>query len=323
MARDALSSRGGRQGARRRLRDAAGPRLLRSTTSSSASIRVPTPEIGSFIEDEERYLGFLLRPFAMRFAIPDLATSFVFRDRALFRTRWNRKSASTPLTIIHAFAHTRCVVEDVVERSAELAGRIKNGEIRELLEVEVGFLRRNRQRQAGFHLARRSRRRPRLCRSRSSGGRTRSSPNFIWFANFQGGPGRKRQGRRRQGRRIRRRRRRAELYVHRRPHHGAVRGPDHGDWIHLERPRRLCSDRTRHRHLQRHDTANGLAISRGQSIHYNALAYQGTAIAWASRLQSRQLGRNRQSQLRNSWHVCRVRDQRDSTPIQRSLSKTS
>ncbi len=72
--------------------------------------------------DEERYLGFLL------------ARSREVRkpkegDIALFRIgrcygHGGIVSAASPLTIIHAFASARCVVEDVIERNAELSSRL-------------------------------------------------------------------------------------------------------------------------------------------------------------------------------------------------------
>jgi len=73
--------------------------------------------------NEERYLGFLLaRSHEVRMAKEG--------DIALFRIgrcygHGGIVSRAEPLTIVHAFANARCVVEDVIESNAELSARFK------------------------------------------------------------------------------------------------------------------------------------------------------------------------------------------------------
>jgi NlpC/P60 family putative phage cell wall peptidase len=72
---------------------------------------------------EERYLGFLL---AHSHEVRALREG----DIVLFRIgrcygHGGIVTGTKPLTVIHAFATTRCVVEDVIARSAELSERLK------------------------------------------------------------------------------------------------------------------------------------------------------------------------------------------------------
>jgi cell wall-associated NlpC family hydrolase len=72
---------------------------------------------------EERYLGFLFdRAHEVR--EPGLGDTVVFKIGRCF-AHAGIVSRVDPLTIIHAFAPLRCVVEDVIHASAELAERLK------------------------------------------------------------------------------------------------------------------------------------------------------------------------------------------------------
>jgi NlpC/P60 family putative phage cell wall peptidase len=72
---------------------------------------------------EERYLGFLLAR-SREVRAPDLGDIVLFRMGRCF-AHAGIVSRVDPLTIIHAFAPTRCVVEDVIGQSAELLDRVK------------------------------------------------------------------------------------------------------------------------------------------------------------------------------------------------------
>jgi hypothetical protein len=71
--------------------------------------------------DDERYLGFLLAR-AREVAAPDRGDVILFRFGRCF-AHGGIVTASTPLTIVHAFAPARVVLEEEVERNAELAER--------------------------------------------------------------------------------------------------------------------------------------------------------------------------------------------------------
>jgi cell wall-associated NlpC family hydrolase len=72
---------------------------------------------------EERYLGFLFdRAYEVR--EPGLGDVIVFKIGRCF-AHAGIVSRVAPLAMIHAFAPTRCVVEDIIERSAELTERMK------------------------------------------------------------------------------------------------------------------------------------------------------------------------------------------------------
>jgi cell wall-associated NlpC family hydrolase len=72
---------------------------------------------------EERYLGFLFdRAHEVR--EPGLGDVIVFKIGRCF-AHAGIVSRVAPLAMIHAFAPTRCVVEDIIERSAELTERMK------------------------------------------------------------------------------------------------------------------------------------------------------------------------------------------------------
>jgi cell wall-associated NlpC family hydrolase len=73
--------------------------------------------------NEERYLGFLLaRSREVRF--PGLGDIVLLRIGRCF-AHAGIVSQVEPLTIIHAFAPARRVIEDIIERSAELSDRLK------------------------------------------------------------------------------------------------------------------------------------------------------------------------------------------------------
>jgi NlpC/P60 family putative phage cell wall peptidase len=74
--------------------------------------------------DEERYLGFLLER-SRQVATPGDGDVVLFRMGRCFAHGAIVVKAE-PLTIVHAFAPARCVVEDDVRRSAELAARLKH-----------------------------------------------------------------------------------------------------------------------------------------------------------------------------------------------------
>jgi cell wall-associated NlpC family hydrolase len=72
---------------------------------------------------EERYLGFLFdRAYEVR--EPGIGDVIVFKIGRCF-AHAGIVSRVAPLAMIHAFAPTRCVVEDIIERSAELTERMK------------------------------------------------------------------------------------------------------------------------------------------------------------------------------------------------------
>lgn len=72
---------------------------------------------------EERYLSFLLAR-SREVRCPQEGDIVLFRVGRCF-AHAGIVSRAEPLTIIHSFAATRCVVEDVIERNAELAARLK------------------------------------------------------------------------------------------------------------------------------------------------------------------------------------------------------
>jgi hypothetical protein len=73
--------------------------------------------------DEERYLGFLLAR-SREVKTPGLGDIILFRIGRCY-AHGGIVSRLDPLGMIHAFAPTRCVVEDIIDRNAELAGRMK------------------------------------------------------------------------------------------------------------------------------------------------------------------------------------------------------
>ncbi len=73
---------------------------------------------------EERYLGALLAR-AREVRSPGLGDIVLFRMGRCFG-HGGIVSRLEPLSLIHAFAGTRCVVEDVIDRSAELKARLKD-----------------------------------------------------------------------------------------------------------------------------------------------------------------------------------------------------
>lgn len=72
---------------------------------------------------EERYLGFLFDR-ADEVRTPLKGDIIVFRVGRCF-AHAGIVSKSEPLTMIHAFANSRCVVEDVIDHNAELKARLK------------------------------------------------------------------------------------------------------------------------------------------------------------------------------------------------------
>lgn len=74
--------------------------------------------------DDERYLGFLLAR-AHEVAQPNPGDVILFRFGRCF-AHGGVVAIRKPLTIVHAFAPARFVIEDNVERNAELAERLKN-----------------------------------------------------------------------------------------------------------------------------------------------------------------------------------------------------
>ena len=72
--------------------------------------------------DDERYLGFLLAR-AREVAEPGPGDVVLFRFGRCY-AHGGVVAAREPLTIVHAFAPARFVVEDAVERNAELAARL-------------------------------------------------------------------------------------------------------------------------------------------------------------------------------------------------------
>jgi hypothetical protein len=73
--------------------------------------------------NEERYLGFLLER-SREVRAPGLGDIILFRMGRCF-AHAGIISRVNPLNIIHAFAPTRCVVEDIIERSVELKAKMK------------------------------------------------------------------------------------------------------------------------------------------------------------------------------------------------------
>jgi cell wall-associated NlpC family hydrolase len=73
--------------------------------------------------NEERYLGFLLAR-SREVRTPLEGDIVLFKVGRCF-AHAGIVSRADPLTIIHAFSNAHCVVEDVIERSAELSARLK------------------------------------------------------------------------------------------------------------------------------------------------------------------------------------------------------
>jgi hypothetical protein len=73
---------------------------------------------------EERYLGALLAR-AREVRAPGLGDIVLFRIGRCFG-HGGIVSRLEQLSLIHAFANARCVVEDVIDRSAELKARLKD-----------------------------------------------------------------------------------------------------------------------------------------------------------------------------------------------------
>jgi len=73
--------------------------------------------------DEERYLGFLLAR-AKIVEAPGAGDVILFRVGRCY-AHGGIVTKTEPLTIVHAFASARCVLEDVVDRSAELSARLR------------------------------------------------------------------------------------------------------------------------------------------------------------------------------------------------------
>ncbi len=73
--------------------------------------------------DEERYLGFLLAR-ARTVTAPGLGDVILFRVGRCY-AHGGIVTKTEPLTIVHAFASARCVLEEVVDRSAELSARLR------------------------------------------------------------------------------------------------------------------------------------------------------------------------------------------------------
>ena len=124
-----------------RLRDAVGSRLLATWGSSSRSTRAPTREIGSCIEGEEKYLGFLFdRAHEVR--EPGLGDTVSSSHGRLFA------HAGIEELICPSLGHPRLcpmgvVVEDIVAPS-RISRLDQDREIRELLGLKwVSFCRSN------------------------------------------------------------------------------------------------------------------------------------------------------------------------------------
>jgi NlpC/P60 family putative phage cell wall peptidase len=73
--------------------------------------------------NEERYLSFLLAR-SREVRVPGEGDVVLFRMGRCF-AHGGIVAKADPLTVIHAFAGARCVVEDVVGHSAELSARLK------------------------------------------------------------------------------------------------------------------------------------------------------------------------------------------------------
>jgi cell wall-associated NlpC family hydrolase len=77
--------------------------------------------------NEERYLGFLLaRSHEVR--VPLEGDIVLFRVGRCYG-HGGIVTQAEPLTIIHAFAGARCVLEDEIARSAELSARLKTAKV--------------------------------------------------------------------------------------------------------------------------------------------------------------------------------------------------
>jgi cell wall-associated NlpC family hydrolase len=74
--------------------------------------------------DDERYLGFLLAR-AREVAHPEPGDVILFRVGRCY-AHGGIVSKPKPLTIVHAFAPARCVVEEEVDRNGQLANRRAN-----------------------------------------------------------------------------------------------------------------------------------------------------------------------------------------------------
>ena len=94
-------------------------------------------------------------------------------------------------------------------------------------------------------------------------GQNKLAPNVLWFANFHAGPGSGGKGSGGKGGMFGGGVVVANLYLLRRPHHGALRRSDRSISAGSTRTSRsICALRTRARLLRRHDTAGDLALSR-------------------------------------------------------------
>jgi hypothetical protein len=92
------------------------------SASSRNSILAPTPKTGSH-RGEERYLGFLLAR-SREVRTPLEGDIVLFRVGRCF-AHAGIASRVAPLAIIHAFSAAHCVVEDIIQNSAELSARMK------------------------------------------------------------------------------------------------------------------------------------------------------------------------------------------------------
>jgi hypothetical protein len=72
--------------------------------------------------EDEHYLGFLTDR-SREVEQPEAGDVILFRVGRCF-SHGGIVTAATPLTIIHAFAPARCVVEEQIARNAELADRL-------------------------------------------------------------------------------------------------------------------------------------------------------------------------------------------------------
>lgn len=82
----------------------------------------PYPRDWMLHRDEERYLSFLLAR-ARQIVEPSEGDVIVFRYGRCF-SHGGIVTRARPLTIVHAFAPARAVIEDDVERNAELSDRL-------------------------------------------------------------------------------------------------------------------------------------------------------------------------------------------------------
>ena len=85
--------------------------------------------------DDERYLGFLLDR-AREVAAPGLGDVIVFRYGRCF-SHGGIVTATNPLSIVHAFAPARVVLEEDVERNAELSERLASVKFASLWGVTI------------------------------------------------------------------------------------------------------------------------------------------------------------------------------------------